>query len=206
MHIALVEDNSLTRETLKLLLSGEPSISSVETYESGETLLTDLENSSFNILLVDLHLPGMHGIELIQNVKQIKPQTEIMVYTIYEDRENVFAAIKSGASGYILKGSSPRELIESLQNLHKGGAPMSPKIARKIIREFQQTEEVENPLSHKEQNVLRCIELGLSYKEIAERLCISPHTVHTHIKNIYEKLQANGRKDALTRARKLGII
>lgn len=206
MHIALVEDNSLTRETLKLLLSGEPSVLSVETYETGEELLADLEHTSPNVLLVDLDLPGMHGIELIQHVKYFTPQTEIMVYTIFEDRENVFAAIKAGASGYILKGSSPRELIESLQSLHQGGAPMSPKIARKIIREFQQAEEEENPLSHKERNVVRCIELGLSYKEIAERLCISPHTVHTHIKNIYEKLQANGRRDALSRARKLGII
>ena len=207
MRLALVEDNTVTRETLKLLLSGEPSIESVQTYGSGEELLEDLEQIVIDVLLVDLDLPGMHGTELIQKFNQARPTVEIMVYTIYEDRENVFAAIKAGASGYILKGSSPRELIESLQSLHQGGAPMSPKIARKVILEFQDTpEEAQNPLSSRESNIVRCVEQGLSYKEIAERLSISPHTVHTHIKNIYEKLQAGNRRDALTSARRIGII
>jgi len=207
MRLALVEDNTVTRETLKLLLSGEPSIESVQTYGSGEELLEDLEQIVIDVLLVDLDLPGMHGTELIQKFNQARPTVEIMVYTIYEDRENVFAAIKAGASGYILKGSSPRELIESLQSLHQGGAPMSPKIARKVILEFQDTpEEAQNPLSSRESNIVRCVEQGLSYKEIAERLSISPHTVHTHIKNIYEKLQARNRRDALTSARRIGII
>ena len=207
MRLALVEDNTVTRETLKLLLSGEPSIESVQTYGSGEELLEDLEQIVIDVLLVDLDLPGMHGTELIQKFNQARPTVEIMVYTIYEDRENVFAAIKAGASGYILKGSSPRELIESLQSLHQGGAPMSPKIARKVILGFQDTpEEAQNPLSSRESNIVRCVEQGLSYKEIAERLSISPHTVHTHIKNIYEKLQARNRRDALTSARRIGII
>lgn len=207
MHLALVEDNGVTRETLNLLLSGEASIDSVATYGSAEEFLRSMEVSSPEILLVDLDLPGMNGTELIQRVKQLEPALEIMVYTIFEDRETVFAAIKAGASGYILKGSSPRELIESLQSLHQGGAPMSPKIARKIIHEFQQLpEELDNPLSPRESAIVRCIEQGLSYKEIADRFCISPHTVHTHIKNIYEKLQAKGRRDALNRARRIGII
>ena len=207
MHLALVEDNGVTRETLNLLLSGEASIDSVATYGSAEEFLRGMEVSSPEILLVDLDLPGMNGTELIQRVKQLEPALEIMVYTIFEDRETVFAAIKAGASGYILKGSSPRELIESLQSLHQGGAPMSPKIARKIIHEFQQLpEELDNPLSPRESAIVRCIEQGLSYKEIADRFCISPHTVHTHIKNIYEKLQAKGRRDALNRARRIGII
>ena len=207
MKIAFVEDNNVTRETLKLLLSGEPSIESVDLYASAEEALTRLELFPPQILLVDLDLPGMHGTELIQRVKQILPQVEIMVYTIFEDRETVFAAIKAGAAGYILKGSSPRELIESLQNLHQGGAPMSPKIARKVILEFQHAaDENENPLSFRESAIVRSIEQGLSYKEIAELFCISPHTVHTHIKNIYEKLQASGRRDALQRARRFGII
>lgn len=207
MRISFVEDNSVTRETLKLLLSGEPAIQSVDTYASAEEALSRLELFPPDILLVDLDLPGMHGTELIHRVKQILPRVEIMVYTIFEDRDTVFAAIKAGAAGYILKGSPPRELIESLQNLHQGGAPMSPRIARKVIQEFQSaSDEGENPLSARESAIVRSIGQGLSYKEIAERYCISPHTVHTHIKNIYEKLQANGRRDALQRARKFGII
>jgi two-component system NarL family response regulator len=188
-------------------LSGEPAIESVDTYASAEEALARLELYPPDILLVDLDLPGMHGTELIQRVKQILPQVEIMVYTIFEDRDTVFAAIKAGASGYILKGSPPRELIESLQNLHQGGSPMSPKIARKVIHEFQLSSEAEeNPLSFRESAIVRSIEQGLSYKEIAELFFISPHTVHTHIKNIYEKLQASGRRDALQRARRRGII
>jgi two-component system NarL family response regulator len=207
MRIALVEDNEVTRETLKLLLAGEPTIMAVDTYATAEEALSRLELFPPDVLLVDLDLPGMHGTELIQRVKQMLPRVEIMVNTIFEDRDTVFAAIKAGASGYLLKGSTPRELVESLQNLHQGGAPMSPKIARKVIQEFQNSsEEGENPLSARESAIVRSIEQWLSYKEIAERYCISPHTVHTHIKNIYEKLQANGRRDALKRARKFGII
>jgi DNA-binding NarL/FixJ family response regulator len=207
MRISFVEDNNVTRETLKLLLSSEPAITSVDTYASAEEALARLKQFPPDILLVDLDLPGMHGTELIQRVKQSLPQVEIMVYTIFEDRETVFASIKAGAAGYILKGSPLRELVESLQNLHQGGAPMSPKIARKVINEFRNVpEEDENPLSFRESSIVRSIEQGHTYKEIAELLYISPHTVHTHIKNIYEKLQAHGRKDFLQRARLKGII
>jgi DNA-binding NarL/FixJ family response regulator len=207
MRLALVEDNSITRETLKMLLGGEKSVTSVETFENAERALESFASQAPEVLLVDLDLPGMHGTELIRQVKAAYPHVEIMVYTIFEDRDTVFAAIKAGASGYLLKGSSPRELLESLQNLHQGGAPMSPRIARKIIQEFQSPQaEEENPLTAKEANIVRHVEQGLTYKEIGERLSISPHTVHTHIKNIYEKLQAKGRRDALKRARQIGII
>jgi two-component system NarL family response regulator len=207
MQLAIVEDNNVTRETLKLLLSGDPRISAVEAYATAEEALERLAQFPPEVLLVDLDLPGMHGTELIRQVKQAHPEVDIMVHTIFEDRSTVFAAIKAGASGYILKGSPPQELMESLQNLYRGGAPMSPKIARKVILEFQSAPEGEdNPLSPRESAIVRCIEQGLTYQEIADRHCISPHTVHTHIKKIYEKLQANGRRDALRRARKFGII
>jgi two-component system NarL family response regulator len=207
MKIALVEDNSITRETLKVILSAEPSLVLLAAYSCAEEALTGLVGAQPEILLVDLDLPGMHGTELIRRVKVAYPEMQVMVYTIFEDRETVFAAIKAGASGYILKGSSPRELVESFESLHGGGAPMSPRIARKVIFEFQQENVGEpNPLSVKESQIVKLVEQGLTYKEIAEQLAISPHTVHTHIKNIYEKLQARDRRDALSRARKIGII
>jgi DNA-binding NarL/FixJ family response regulator len=206
MKIAIVEDNTITRKTLKLLLSGQDSIQSVETYSSAEEFLLQPPDSRPDILMVDLDLPGMHGTELIQNVKKLLPDTEIIVHTVFEDRENVFSALKAGASGYVLKGNSPKELIDSLHSLSLGGAPMTPKIARKVLTEFQQTRADENPLSARESNIVRCIEQGLSYKEIAEQLFISPHTVHTHIKNIYEKLQSKSRREALKRAKEIGII
>ena len=206
MRVAIVEDDSVTRETLKLLLSNEPPIDGVQVFESGVSFLEVHTGLGIDVLLVDLDLPGMHGTELIQRVKLERPELDILVYTIYEDRENVFAAIKAGASGYILKGRSSRDLIDSLLVLQQGGAPMSPKIARKVIGEFQKIAVEDNPLSLKESKIIRCIEEGLTYKTIAERMGISPHTVHNHIKNIYEKLHAGNRVEALNRARKIGIL
>jgi two-component system NarL family response regulator len=203
----IVEDNPLLRDNLRILLSGEPSVEHVTAFESAEEALAEMRDAGPDILLSDIELPGMSGVELIRRVKLSYPDMDIMAFTIYEDRDTVFAAIKAGASGYILKGSSPRELLEALLSLSQGGAPMSPKIARKVIREFQSvTGDDESPLSHREVEILKSIDHGLSYKEIADRFCISPHTVHTHIKNIYEKLQAKGRQEAISKARKKGLI
>lgn len=207
MRIAIVEDNPLLLENMKILLSGEPGMTVVGAYESAEDALEVISRAMPEIMIVDLGLPGMSGVELIKEVKTRTPEIEVMAHTIFEDRDNVFAAIKSGASGYILKGSSPRELIEGIHGLHNGGAPMSPKIARKIIMEFQD-EGIDEQylLTHREKEIVKEIEKGLSYKDIASKLNISPHTVHTHIKNIYEKLQAKNRSDVLVKARKKGII
>lgn len=207
MRLIIVEDDPILLESLKLILGGEAGITVAGAFGSAEDALRALRKSSPEVMLTDLGLPGMSGIELIKKAKDDMPSLEIMTHTVFEDRENVFAAIKAGASGYILKGSSPREIVEAIHEIHKGGAPMSPKIARKVIHEFQD-ENVEDQyiLSQRERDVVKCIEQGLSYKEISLRLKISSHTVHTHIKNIYEKLQAKDRGEALVKARKTGII
>ncbi len=207
MNIGIVEDDPLLLDNLKLLLSGERGINVAGAWGSAEDALPALKGLSTDIMLVDLGLPGMSGIDLIKKIKEEKPEIEIMAHTIFEDRDNVFSAIKAGASGYILKGSMPRELIEALHSLYQGGSPMSPKIARKLVREFQdEGASEEYLLSPREKEIVKCIENGLAYKEIAEKLSISPHTVHTHIKKIYEKLHAKNRQEALTTARKKGII
>jgi two-component system NarL family response regulator len=207
MKVLIVEDNELLRENLKLLLSGEQGITVAAAVGSAEEALPAVKKTSPDVMLVDIGLPGMSGVELTKKVKDGFPGIEILTHTVFEDRESVFSAIKAGASGYILKGSTPRELIEALNNLYQGGAPMSPKIARKVIQEFQEeTVGGQYLLSKREQEIVREIEKGLSYKEISERFNISPHTVHTHIKKIYEKLQAKDRQEALVKARKKGII
>jgi len=208
MRLVIVEDDPLLLENLKLLLSGESGIIVGGAFSSAEDALHALRKAAPDVMLADLGLPGMSGIDLIKKVKEEMPDVEILAHTVFEDRENVFSAIKAGASGYILKGSSPREIVEAIHELHKGGAPMSPKIARKVIHEFQDenTTSEQYILSQREKDVVRCIEEGLTYKEISEKLKISSHTVHTHIKNIYEKLHAKDRGDALIKARKSGII
>jgi DNA-binding NarL/FixJ family response regulator len=207
MRLIIVEDDPILLESLKLILGGEAGITVAGAFGSAEDALRALRKSSPEVMLTDLGLPGMSGIELIKKAKDDMPSLEIMTHTVFEDRENVFAAIKAGASGYILKGSSPREIVEAIHEIHKGGAPMSPKIARKVIHEFQdENAEDQYILSQRERDVVKCIEQGLTYKEISLRLKISSHTVHTHIKNIYEKLQAKDRGEALVKARKTGII
>jgi two-component system, NarL family, response regulator len=207
VRVLIVEDNRLLLENLKLLLDGETGIDVVGAFITAEEALSGIRACSPDIMLTDLDLPGISGIELIKRTKSLLPGLDIMVFTISEDRETVFSAIKAGACGYIIKGSSPRELVESLNSLFQGGAPMTPRIARKLITEFHDVAVLENDLlSQREKEIVRKIELGLSYKQIADKLFISPHTVHTHIKNIYEKLQAKDRHEAISKARRKGII
>ena len=207
MRLVIIEDDPLLLENLTLLLRGEEGITVAGSYRSAEDAMKDIRSAQPEVMLTDLGLPGMSGVELIKKAKEEMPSLEIMAHTVFEDRERVFSAIKAGASGYILKGSSPREIIESIHSLYKGGVPMSPKIARKIIHEFQ--DEVSGEpflLTQRETEIVKLVEEGLTYKEIGERLSISTHTVHSHIKNIYEKLQAKGRNDAIIKARQKGII
>jgi len=207
MRLVIIEDDPLLLENLSLLLRGEEGIIVAGAYRSAEDALLSLRDTAPDVMLTDLGLPGISGVELIKKAKDELPSLEIMAHTVFEDREKVFSAIKAGASGYILKGSSPREIIESIHSLYKGGAPMSPKIARKVIHEFQDEVTGEHfLLTPRETEIVKRVEDGLTYKEIGEKLGISTHTVHTHIKNIYEKLQAKDRNDTIIKARKKGII
>ncbi|GAB4345450.1 MAG: response regulator transcription factor [Desulfobulbaceae bacterium] len=207
LRLNIVEDNTLLRENLVFLLNGEKNMEVCGSFGTAEEAFPEILLDKPDVLLVDIGLPGMSGIDLIRKIKSDLPETEIMVHTVFDARETVFDAIKAGATGYILKGASPRELIESIENLARGGAPMSPKIARAVIGEFQDADPADQYLlTPREKEILLELEKGLTYKELAAKLHISHHTIHTHIKKIYEKLHAKSRRDALTRARKKGII
>ncbi len=207
MKFVIVEDNTMLRKNLAILLNGEAGLELCGDYGTAEEAIPAIIKIKPDMILVDIGLPGLSGIDLINAVKNECPDIEVLVHTVYDARDKVFKAIKAGASGYILKGASPRELIEAIESLSKGGAPMSPKIARSVINEFQQnTIKEQYLLSAREKEILREIETGLTYKELAAKLNISPHTIHTHIKNIYEKLHAKSRKEALITARRKGLI
>jgi len=207
MRLFIVEDDEMLRTNLRLLLDGEAEIDVVGNAANAEDALRRMETAGAEWLLCDLGLPTLSGVELIRKLKQRQPELEVMAYSVFEDRQTVFAALKAGASSYILKGASPRELVEALFELRDGGAPMSPRIARAVIREFQDGGSAdETLLSVREKQVLGGIERGLSYKEIGATLHVSPHTVHTHVKHIYEKLHARSRDDALRKARRKGLL
>lgn len=207
MRVSIVEDNPDLLEKLTLILAGEEECEVVGNYETAEAALQHIPASPPDIMLVDITLPGISGIELIEKIKADFPLIDIIVLTGDERRETILGAIRAGATGYLLKGLTPRELIEGLQEMCKGGVPMSPKIARVILHEVRKDgNEDLFLLSRREKEILKEIYDGMSYKEISKSLNISTHTVHSHIKNIYDKLQASGRKDALQKAVKKGLI
>ena len=208
LRIAIVEDDDVTRESLAILLAGEPSLQVAGVFATAGELLAVVDELEADVLLTDLGLPDTPGPELIAAVKSRRPLWEILAYTISETRATVFAALRAGAIGYILKGASPRELVEALQGVARGDAPMSPRIARMLVREFQSAPSVDEDymLTAREREVLTQLERGLSYKDVATALAISPHTVHSHIKRIYEKLHAQNRDEAVRIARLKGLV
>jgi len=219
MKLLIIEDDTLIRNNLKLLLDGEQGIEVIDTCNSAEEADAKLDELKPEIILCDLGLPGMSGTDFIPIAKSRLPNVEIMAYTIFEDHQSVFSALKAGATGYILKSSTSDELIEALFTLKEGGSPMTPKIARAVIQELQGDNLFKNKkneshkensedflLSNREKEVLIHIEAGLSYKQIGEKLYISRHTVHSHIKKIYEKLQAKNKQEAILLARSKGIL
>jgi len=203
IRVALVDDDLCFRQSLGQTLAGQPDFDLVASSASAEDLLECIEACIPEIVLVDLGLPGMSGQELIAQLRQSHPAVECIAHTIFEEPSTVMSALRAGASGYLLKGSTPAELLRSLRSLREDGAPLTAKIARLLIREIQPGPD---PLTEREREVLAALSDGYSYKEVAARLVVSSHTVHTHVKHIYEKLQVSGRQQAISKARQQGWL
>ncbi len=211
MLILIIEDNQPTRERLQTLLQSAFKDSMVYSVESAERAIEFINNSCPEIIILDIGLPGMQGDEVIPVFLEKCPATEIIVFTVSDEDEKVFACLKSGASGYILKDAKAFEIVEAVQELLKGGAPMSLPIARKLLKEFQlistrREDEKSTFLSPREEEILNLLYEGATYKEISKALSISVHTVHTYIKRIYEKLHVKSRSQAVYKAIKKQII
>jgi DNA-binding NarL/FixJ family response regulator len=202
INVSIVEDNEKFRGTLARVLNRAEGFRCVSEYPSAEDALKALPQDRPDVVLMDINLPGMNGVECVRQVKQLLPQTQVMMLTVYEDTENIFNALAAGATGYMLKRTPRNELFEAIREVHRGGSPMTTHIARKVVSSFQQipasTQATEN-LSPREQEVLDCLAQGFLYKEIAEKLGISYETVHTYIRRIYEKLQVRTRTEAVAK-------
>ena len=200
--VSIVEDNHQLRGTLARVVSRADGFQCLSHYASAEEALKALPEVRPNVVLMDINLPGMNGVECVRQLKQILPNTQIVMLTAYEDTENIFNSLAAGASGYLLKRTSSAELLAALREVSQGGSPMTAHIARKVVQSFQKTgpspQATEN-LSQREQEVLDCLAQGFLYKEIAEKLGISYETVHTYIRRIYEKLQVRTRTEAVAK-------
>jgi len=200
--VSIVEDNDKLRGTLARVINRADGFRCVSDYANAEDALKDLPQARPEVVLMDINLPGMNGVECVRQLKQLLPQTQVMMLTVYEDTENIFNALTAGASGYMLKRTSTKELLEAIQEVQRGGSPMTMHIARKVVLSFQKTaataQATEN-LSEREQQVLDLLSQGLMYKEIADKLAISYETVHTYIRRIYEKLQVRTRTEAVAK-------
>lgn len=204
ISLTIVEDLDEVREGLKQFISLHPEFVVLDTFKTAEEALSAIPELQPDIVIMDINLPGMNGIECIRQVKERSFHTQFMMFTVYENDEKVFEALKAGASGYLLKNTGLAQLIEALKELHNGGSPMSANIARKLVTVFRDQESkkpsVVELLSNRENIILQLLSKGLLYKEIADQLSISISTVRQHIHNIYEKLHVQNRTEALNKA------
>jgi DNA-binding NarL/FixJ family response regulator len=202
IKICLVEDLKEVREGMASLLTLDERFELLSTFSDAEKAADELPAWQPDIVIMDINLPGMNGIECIKKVKVLCPNSQFMMFTIYEDDEKVFEALAAGASGYLLKKTPLGKITEGLIDLHAGGSPMSTQIARKVIKRLQNDEAKEQvaALSVRENEILQLLAKGLMYKEIAVKLSISADTVRQHIHHIYEKLHVQNRTEAINKA------
>jgi DNA-binding NarL/FixJ family response regulator len=202
--VIVVEDDSGLREQLVKILNSGPGIRCIGACPSAEDALRLIPARKPDVVLMDIRLPGMSGIDCVAELRQVLPALQIIMLTVYEDSESIFRALKAGAAGYLVKSGPPAKLLEAIVDVSKGGAPMSSHIARKVVQHFHRAGPApsrEEDLSPREREVLDLLAGGYIYKEIGDKLKISPETVRTYVKNICEKMHVRSRLEAVGRHR-----
>jgi DNA-binding NarL/FixJ family response regulator len=200
ISVAIVEDDVPAREILAGWIRDADGFKCAGEFDDAETALARLPVENPSVVLFDINLPGMNGIECVRRLKPRLPNTQFVMVTVYEDANHIFDALSAGASGYMLKQTKRSELIDALKDVHAGGSPMSSQIARKVVQSFRRNEsqtDGTNDLSPREREVIELLARGYLYKEIAEKLAISVPTVNTYIRRIYEKLHVRSRAQAV---------
>lgn len=207
--IWITDDHAPFRRTLAKVLNSANGLQCAAQFDSGETLLQALDGAtSPDLILLDVGLPGMSGLDAMRLIKERAPKTLIIVLTVFEDDEKIFQAVCAGAAGYLLKTSTAAEIIQAVRDALKGGSPMNPRIARRVLEMFSKLapKHSDYGLSDREKEILQLMVSGLIKKEIADRLTLSIHTVDTYLRRIYEKLEVNTRTGAVAKALKEGLV
>jgi DNA-binding NarL/FixJ family response regulator len=200
--VSIVDDEKDLRHSITTFVNGSPGFRCVSTYSSAEAALKGLPADKPDVVLMDINLGGMNGIECVERLKEAVPTMQILMLTVYEDTDQIFRALAAGASGYLLKRSSPTKLLAAIREVHTGGAPMTSSIARKVVISFQTTKQAgpkDSHLSPREEMVLNCLAKGLTYKQIADQLQISIDTIRTYLRRIYSKLHVQSRTEAVAK-------
>ena len=210
IRLVIVEDKKNIREGLSIILDATEGIGCVAGYGNCEDMLENLRHDNPDIILMDIGLPGMSGIEGTREAKKILPEVVVLVLSVYDDSENIFEALCMGASGYLVKNTPPARLIEAISEAHEGGSPMSSHIARKVVSLFQknfvQPDKDDVHLTERETEILAGLADGHSYMSVANSLFISVDTVRYHIRKIYRKLESHSQSEAVSKAIRKGLI
>jgi DNA-binding NarL/FixJ family response regulator len=203
IRVAIVEDDRAVREGLGMIIGGTPGYECTGKFYSAEEALRAMNGATPDVLLLDIHLPGMLGSDAVRLFREKYPALQILMLTIYDGQDKVFESICNGACGYLLKKTPPAKLLDAIREAYAGGAPMSPEIARKVITLFQQSgppEKLDEPLTPQETRLLKLLSEGYSYQNSAGQLNISINTVRNYIRSIYEKLHVNTKSEAVSKA------
>jgi DNA-binding NarL/FixJ family response regulator len=198
IRIAIIEDDDDFRESLAVLIDKRADFCCISAYADCESALQNLKRDALDVILMDIGLPGMSGIEGTQKIKERLPESDIIVLTIHEDDVTVFDALCAGATGYLTKDIPPTRILDAIAEVYWGGAPMSSNIARMIVHSFQMVSH--SPLTKRESDILSQMCKGMSYKSIADNLFISQETVRSHIKHVYQKLHVHSKSEAIVKA------
>lgn len=202
IQVAIVEDDDEIRANLSYRIGDSSLCRLVAAYRDAETALENLPRHHPNVVLMDINLPGMDGVECVRQLKPQMARTQFIMLTVYEDSKRLFKSLMAGANGYLLKRTTPSKLLSAIREAYQGGSPMTPQIARLVVQHFQQVPEPSNDLDRltaREREVLDQLSKGFRYKEIVVNLAISDGTLHSHIRNIYDKLHVHSRTEAVVK-------
>ena len=204
LNIAVIEDNQQYRRAITMILVMNDKFRVIHTLENCDGMLSGFRAKKPDVVLMDIDMPGMNGIQAVWEIKKIYPEIKILMLTVFEDEEKIFGAIKAGANGYLLKKDSPQKILDAIDRVYSGESPMNGIIASKVLEYFQQTQDTkpdQSLLTKREKEILELLMQGNSYKEIALTIFISVETLNSHIKNIYRKLKVHSRSELAAKYR-----